>query len=266
MEFRSIRLSKLCEGNPWRIEFLLGRRQSRVKSRYPLTDIGDLVDERAEFIDPSKFPDWPINYIGLEHVESLTGDLVDYAPRHGSDIRSRSKVFRTGDVLYGRLRPYLNKVFLADGQVKEGACSGEFLVLIPDTGKVRARYLRSILASSIVLERVKSLQTGSTHPRLRLRDLLSIRVPLPPLRAQQSAEKFLAKEEQRRLAAKDCAVRLPEAVSNSLVNWLEGDEDRQLRPVKLIPLELCEWKVPLPPVDVVQRRRRKGSGELLSDR
>ena len=117
-------------------------------------------------------------------MEPRTGDLVTSTQRKAADVKSRSKVFYEGDVLYGRLRPYLNKIYLAAGKVIEGLCSGEFYVLISKPDKITPGYLRAILASSFVLEQVRDLSTGSALPRLPLSELLPIEVPVPPLAVQ----------------------------------------------------------------------------------
>ena len=64
-------------------------------------------------------------YIALEHVESWTGKLLD---TDDAKFDSQVKQFRAGDVLFGKLRPYLAKV---TSPSQSGVCVGEFLVLRP---------------------------------------------------------------------------------------------------------------------------------------
>src|ERR1700690_1459470 len=119
------RISEVRSKSRWKVEFYTDAGNTTA-TRHPIMPIRAIVQERAETLDPQAYPDHEFGYIGLENFQSLTGDLVDFEPKPGRDILSRSKVFRGGDVLYGRLRPNLNKVFLAELPIEEGICSGEF--------------------------------------------------------------------------------------------------------------------------------------------
>ena len=77
--------------------------------------LGDITQPSKEKVNPLEISD--IRYIGLEHIEKETGRLLGYGS--SGDIRSTKSVFRSGDLLYGKLRPYLNKVYVPDF---EGIC------------------------------------------------------------------------------------------------------------------------------------------------
>jgi hypothetical protein len=70
----------------------------------------ELVHPRREKAIPVEHPELP--YIGLEHVEAHTTKLLGSVP--AAEMRSTANRFYSGDVLYSRLRPYLNKVWRAD--------------------------------------------------------------------------------------------------------------------------------------------------------
>lgn len=205
--------SELSRLSRWKVETFSSGSQRTATSLYPLVALRELMEERKEVIEPAAFPTQTFQYLGLENVQSLTGDLVGYTPRQGNEIRSRSKRFFAGDILYGRLRPYLNKVYLAEGIVSEGVCSGEFYVLVPRRKMALPRYLRWILASGFVQERVVSLQTGSALPRLQIHDLLTLPVPLPPVETQEMLVAFVEREDRRRLALLAELTRLPERIA-----------------------------------------------------
>src|SRR3989344_2694987 len=82
--------------------------------------LGEVFERITESLLPTKHPDKEFNYIGLENIESNTSQLVGVRPTMGKFIKSTKTVFRKNDVLYGKLRPYLNKVWLADAG---GICS-----------------------------------------------------------------------------------------------------------------------------------------------
>ena len=81
-------------------------------------------------------------YLALEHVESWTGRLIDAT--EGVPFDSQVKRFRAGDVLFGKLRPYLAKVACPD---RSGVCVGEFLVLRPCPAHLSPKYLERLLRS-----------------------------------------------------------------------------------------------------------------------
>ena len=129
-------------------------------------------------------------------LDPETGELVGFEPKLASSIKSRSKVFGPGDILFGRLRPELNKVYLVDGEPSEGVCSGEFIVLVPITSQVSARYIRHIIASPFVSRFVEKFRVGASLPRMAANDLLGIRVPVPPLEVQEQIALKLAEMDQ----------------------------------------------------------------------
>jgi type I restriction enzyme S subunit len=195
-----------------------------------LAALGDILQERKSSLNPRDYPDQLFNYIGLENVASLTGDLVNFAPKIGREIKSVSKLFQAGDILYGRLRPYLNKVYLAEVPVASGVCSGEFYVMMPETSKILPRFLRTLLASEYVQQYVRNWQTGSALPRLSLDDLLEIQIPLPPLELQVKYEGFIQAAESSRRELTQRVERLPQALMDSVLDGLQqGSEKLHLR-------------------------------------
>ena len=250
--------SRIRNCGRWKVEFFCGDSTLRPDTAYDSVPLREVLNERREALDPQAFPDRLFNYLGLEHVQSMTGDLVDFRPRPGRKILSRCKVFRQGDVLYGRLRPYLNKVFLAWRQVPEGICSGEFYVLTPDTELVLPHFARAILASKYVQGTVGGLLTGSALPRLQIEDLLAIEVPLPPIVQQRLIEEFIVQEDQRR---RQLAVELahwPPATMEAIVNSVESGRppSKLQRPHDQNGGE--EFTNPLPPGDFCSGRAKRG--------
>ena len=221
MESTSVQLRNLIDRRAWKAEFFLAPPQAHLTTAWPAVPLESIVRVRREFLTPSDYPEREFNFVGLQHVASLTGLLVGFEPCLGQVIRSRSQVFRSGDVLYSRLRPYLNKVYAALDGVEDGVCSGEFYVLAPDSERVRSRFLRWLLASRLVQGRVASLQAGSTHPRLSLGDLLYFEIPLPTLMEQDRLEVYLRQAEDEVLLAVQRSEDIPTVTEAELVRCLE---------------------------------------------
>lgn len=215
---------ELVDCTRWKVEFFSDETVEPI-TIYPVAAIGDLVSERRESIEPQASPDREFNYVGLENIQSLTGDLIEFKPRFGYEILSRSKVFRTDDILYGRLRPYLNKVFVASPfTLAEGICSTEFLVLKAEVNIVRPLYLRTILASNLVLDVVKNYQSGTALPRLHKNDLLSVKIPVPPLEVQIEIEQLLVQSTEHRRKLTHELEELPQRTMAQVTTLLQGEK------------------------------------------
>ena len=112
-------------------------------------------------------------------------------------------VYEKNDILYGRLRPYLNKVLLAE---KEGICSTEFHVMrVIDTETVLPEYVAAILRSDLILSQTKHMMTGNTHPRISNDDVKNLYIPVPDIGVQAEIVKELGK---RRIEARMLALAL----------------------------------------------------------
>lgn len=126
-------------------------------------------------------------YIGLEHIESGTGRILGTTnDPDGKVIQSITFRFDSRYVLYGKLRPYLNKVATPDF---EGRCTTELLPLLPNDGCDRY-FLAWLLRRAETVEEAMRHKTGTRMPRADMGELLKMLVPYPPL------------PEQRRIAAK----------------------------------------------------------------
>lgn len=118
-------------------------------------------------------------YIGLASVASGTGQLTEAI----ETASGQCFAFEPGDVLYGRLRPYLNKVWLA---TFSGVCSTEFHVMRPfDARKLRPEYLAVVMRTSLIVAQTKHMMTGNTHPRIANEDVANLLVPLADEKIQQ---------------------------------------------------------------------------------
>ena len=156
-----------------------------------IVKLGDLVRERREKFSPQTQPDREFNYLSLANIVSGTGDVVGFSPVLGSEILSACKIFDEGNILYGRLRPYLNKVYYSEDPIQNGICSTEFYVLVPNDAIVNPVYLHAVMLSEMFVDQASYMQTGSTLPRITMEDLFEVKIPLPKRGCQdQCAEVF----------------------------------------------------------------------------
>jgi restriction endonuclease S subunit len=120
------------------------------------------------------------SYLGLASIRGNTGELTGVSEEvEGATVR-----FRRGDVLFARLRPYLNKVHVAE---TDGTCSPEFYVLrVRANRAILPEYLAIILRSRWVLAQTVHMMTGNTHPRLADEDVAALRLPVPDVSVQSA--------------------------------------------------------------------------------
>lgn len=99
------------------------------------------------------------SYIGLEHISS--GKIFSDTSGYAEDVQSHKYFFQKNDVLYSKLRPYLDKAVLA---TRDGICTTELLVLRPHKG-VSSLFLVCMLHDKNFIEYAMEGVTGVQHPR-----------------------------------------------------------------------------------------------------
>ena len=124
--------------------------------------------------------------VALENVESWTGRVTQ--ADLGSSFDSQLKRFRAGDVLFGKLRPYLAKVARSPFS---GLCVGEFLVLRPRCGTYVGAYLEHLLRSKPLIDAVNRSTFGAKMPRADWQFMGGMPVARPPLSEQAAIVRFL---------------------------------------------------------------------------
>lgn len=126
-------------------------------NRADLTIVSELCDLVSQQIDPSEVPN--ATYFGLEHLAS--GRMLPIAAGKAADVQSHKFAFLKNDVLYGKLRPYLDKAILAP---TDGVCTTELLVFRPKPN-VDPRYLTCVVHTRDFIEHAMAGVTGAQHPR-----------------------------------------------------------------------------------------------------
>lgn len=147
------------------------------------------------------------NYLGLANVQPNTGERCESTDEDGTGTVFE---FAEHDVLFARLRPYLNKVYRAESA---GVCSTEFhvmRVLLGKDGKPRVLpdYLAAVLRSGLVLAQTRHMMTGNTHPRLTNEDVVNLVIPVPEPEVQFAiaAEVAHRREQAKKLRAEAVAL------------------------------------------------------------
>ena len=169
-----------------------------------------LCQPTREMLAPDEVASMQRRYIGLEHIKSGTG-LISHDPdKNGPDrdIASTTFAFDQRHVLYGKLRPYLNKVALPDFA---GRCSTEIIPLAP-TELVSREYLWLLLRSNKVIDAAMRGAVGSRMPRADLAELMRVELPVSPLTEQGAFVREIISQD---IAASKAQRALAEQVSDA---------------------------------------------------
>ena len=187
------------------------------------TTIGTVTHPRGVKMKPSEMRDAP--FIGLQNIEAHTMRIL--AVGRTSDVKSSGSYFVQGDVLYGRLRPYLNKVYMPSFT---GLASGEFIVF-PSQNFLDNAYLKYFLNQVEFASFATRLNAGD-RPRVNFDQFANYPLPLSPLPEQRrivaEIEKHFTRLDASVAALKRAQANLKRYRASVLKSACEG---------KLVPTE-----------------------------
>lgn len=174
-----------------------------------------------------------IKYIGLEHLEKDQG-IVGFSS--ADKVKSTKNAFKKGQILYGRLRPYLNKHDICSF---DGVCSTDILVF-EASNLVSNVLVDKFLNLPFFIDYVVSNSKGINLPRVSEETVLNTTFPLPPLSEQQRIveciEELFAKldEAKERLqeVADSFAVRKAAILHKAFTGELIGKQVTELVPLE----------------------------------
>ena len=160
-----------------------GTGSGLIPEGWEIIRLGSIVRLRSKSTNPERAAHLP--YVGLEHIDS--GDPTIHRYGEASEVRSNKSRFYSGDVLYGKLRPYLDKAVLVD---QEGICSTDILVLT-STDNVIPEFLSYLLHIRQFVDHAVATTTGVNHPRTSWSSIREFLHPLPPLPEQRVIARVL---------------------------------------------------------------------------
>lgn len=145
----------------------------------------EITHPRSERVDPRL--SGPQNFcVELEHIEQGTGRLLgNTSAEVGSSIKN---VFHSQDVLFGKLRAYLRKFWLAE---RSGVCSTEIWVLVANSGVVTPEFLFQIIRTDMFIE-AASTAYGTHMPRSDWNVVKTVPIELPSVTEQAAIATVLA--------------------------------------------------------------------------
>ena len=169
---------------------------------FPLVPLADLViDERPKRCG-SDSPIWSLN---LDQIESGTGRVLERIWLRQDALGPSTYPFEAETVLYSKLRPYLNKVVVAD---QAGFATTELVPLRCNTQKVSPSYLAYFLRSAEFLSFANTVVAGAKMPRMVMSEFWRYKAPLPPLPEQRRIAAILDKADALRTQRREALAQL----------------------------------------------------------
>ena len=165
-------------------QLLTGRtRLPGFEGAWETRQLGECVRIRGDRVSSSKARGYTL-CVELEDIEQATGRLLN---RELAASVSAKYVFESGDVLFGRLRPYLRKWWYAD---RPGVCSTEFWPLVSDPLKADNRFIYWLIQADTLYEAAQ-VSYGTHMPRADWKVVSEVPLPLPPLAEQRAVATVL---------------------------------------------------------------------------
>lgn len=150
----------------------------------------ELIEVRSSLADPTLPANADLPHVGPEHILQ-GGRRIEWGrvqSCHEDGVTSGKYHFSAGDVIYSKIRPYLNKVAIAD---RSGMCSADMYALRPSSDRMTIRYLHFILGSAEFLVYGNRVSGRANIPKMNRKQLLAFDVPLPTADQQKEFERRL---------------------------------------------------------------------------
>lgn len=183
-----------------------------IPESWELVTIADVCEQRKE----SYIPDSSGNliYVGLEHITSGEYYLSNHSYEN-TVVSSKYKFYPT-DLLYGKLRPYLDKAVVSN---ISGVCSTDIIVIKP---KIDKKFLLALLHSESLLKHAIATTSGVNHPRTSFDSLSKFKFALPKESEQGAVGELLFKLEDKILLNKRANQEYNDALKTMLNLLMTG--------------------------------------------
>lgn len=173
---------------------------------------------------------WLLN---LDQIEQHSGKVISKEYVSISEIGNSTHYFSKGTVLYSKLRPYLNKVVIAD---EDGFATTELVPINCDVKKVDPEYLAYFLRSEIFLTFATNVVAGAKMPRMVMGEFWNYEIPLPPLAEQRRIASILDQADELRQKRQQAIEKLDQLLQATFIDMfgdpVSNPKGWQIEPLK----------------------------------
>lgn len=157
--------------------------------------LGELLNRYNEIIHPGDRKSGEAVFVGLEHIEPHTGRRIGSGKVEFASMTGRKPTFKRGHIVYGYLRPYLNKVWVADF---DGCSSVDQFAFAVNPDLADTTFVAAFMRSATFLRRAQGVTTTGQLPRISIDEIAAVKIDLP---YDLSTQRRLAADLGQRLAA-----------------------------------------------------------------
>ena len=161
---------------------MMNELKGKLPTGWNWVKLGDIAKKQTLKVLPTDHPD--AKFVGMDCIKPHTM-RPSFTYKFG-EFKSSGNYFKMGHVLYGRMRPYLNKVYRAE---YDGTCSGEFIVL-QCTDEFSPDLLKYILHARNFVN-FTTRKTSGDRPRISYDEISEYPIALPPLPEQKAIADLL---------------------------------------------------------------------------
>ncbi len=196
----------------WDTLFLIGNIPI-LKAKYPIVKFSKIIThfntnkkDDSLRINSKNYPDKDFFYIGMEHIEKETGKLLQDGYVKGKEIKSQTIEVPSNYLLYGKLRPYLNKYWINSLDKNNIICSSEFFVFDIDEN-INKLFFKYCLSSNFIQMQITDKTSGARMPRINEATFMSLDTPIPPIEIQNKIAIEITKRKEKITQLKQDALK-----------------------------------------------------------
>lgn len=179
--------------------------------------LGEVVDIIAKLVDPNQEPYCNQFHVGPANIIGGTGEIVDCLIAKDENLISGKYAFKSGAVLYSKIRPNLNKVAIPSF---DGVCSADMYPLSIKTNAVNL-YIMRLLMTKEFLKYAVNCSGRARMPKINREALFEFKFCLPPLSLQQEFAKRIELIEQQKAQISSTIKDLETLLASRMQYWFE---------------------------------------------
>lgn len=158
---------------------------------WEMVELGDAFNKITTSVIPAELEESEVNYVGLDNISQGSGELIGEVVSNPKEIKSTKTVFKANHILYGKLRPNLNKVYFSK---IEGICSTDIFVLEAKEEIEPKFFAYHFLSQQFNDEVMKGIK-GAQLPRVGYEYFSTLVIPKPPTETQRQIVAQIDKEQ-----------------------------------------------------------------------